>query len=162
MGELYTETGYVDPEYTEGDDVGIASGITGKVPIDFFISSGVLEESELIASIQNTLNGEDRFGLLQVPESGKLILVSKNGFVSFLGQSEALESRLTQLEEAVANIAENTIDMSVAMKAPDGTIIASPDVIKDGTSFTFVVPEEAAGALYSVTVDVDMCDGCGS
>ncbi len=46
------------------------------------------------------------------------------------------------------------------MKAPDGTIIANPTVVKDGATFTFDVPDEVAGAEYSVVLSVGEFMSC--
>ena len=153
------ENGCVESGCIEGSGF-VLPDFDNNPKISFYLSKGEMSEENLIAQIKDVITGEDRIGIAFVPESRKISLVTENGAISFLGQSEEVENRITQLEQRITNILSGCINVAVQMKAPDGTIIANPTVVKDGATFTFDVPDEVAGAEYSVVLSVGEFMSC--
>ena len=54
----------------------------------------------------------------------------------------------------VVNFVANALSVNVSLKAPDGTILASPVVQRDGTTFSFDVPPELSGIEYGVVIEI--------
>lgn len=144
MADEYVESGYVE-DYVEGDTAAFEAVIdtafdfkNNAVGIVHFVSSGNLSEAEIVSDIRNKLDG--RLGLLFAPEMGAIMLISENGIQKFMGGGIG--------------------DMNVQIKAQDGTIIATPEVVRDGTTFTYTVPENMSDTAYDVSIHVSVCDGC--
>lgn len=155
MAGSYVDSGYVEVGYVEGDSI-IPIDIGDSTKLDFVISKNTLTESDLIAEVQKSIEG---MAVLFIPENNKISLVTKNGSISFLGSSDEIAERITNIENFIQNIGDN-LDVSVSMNAPDGTLIASPTVVKDGATFTYTVPTEVSGAEYSVVIDITSCYDC--
>lgn len=170
----YVENGYTEQGYFEGDftitdgnkklKVAIVGNTNSdKSALDSLI--GTLADDELVFAIstqtghnflvnntgyiQLTTSLEDLYRL-QTDLNYRLTSLEKN--VNNTQIPIDLEERLTTIENKLANCQVNL--KSVTMTAPDGTVIATPDIVHDGTKFTFTVPEEAAGTQYSVVVEV--------
>jgi len=155
MAESYVESGYVEAGYVEGDSI-IPIDIGDRTKLDFVISKNTLSETDLISEIQGDIDG---VVVLFIPESNKINLVTENGSVSFLGSSEEIIERISNIEYFIQNVTDN-LNASVSMQAPDGTLIASPEVTKDGSTFTYTVPENVSGAQYDVVIDITSCYNC--
>jgi len=149
----YVESGYVEPGYIEGDD--ILGDISGKVKLKFFINK---TENEIGYSDVDGLE-DDEVGLFYSPLLRSFSLGTKNGLSKFIGQDEALIQRVSALEDALANI-DLHLNANVQMVAADGTILATPQVVKNGTTLTFTIPQELSGAEYSVSMNVSVCEDC--
>lgn len=154
----YVENDYVEGDYVEGG--GIVPTDAEQTPLKFFISNGTFEEVDLIANAKAGL-GDNEMGLLYIPELSKIMLLSTLGEISFLGHSETIDAKIIELENRIEEISNDIVAVSVVMKAPDGTVIATPTVVRDGTTFSYQVPEIVSGAEYEVVLSVDVCDGCG-
>jgi len=133
----YVESGYVNSGYVEGDTVTFDIG-SGAISLKHFISTGAVSEEDVISGIRDSITTNE-VGLLYMPITGKILLVSQNSIATFLG---------------------GVGDMIVQMKAPDGTVIATPDVVRDGTTFTYTIPASMSDTEYSVSIDISTCDGC--
>lgn len=60
------------------------------------------------------------------------------------------EAFLDSLVSAIVN----RLNVKVNMVAPNGTILASPTVTRDGTTFAFDVPPELSGIEYGVSIEI--------
>jgi hypothetical protein len=166
----YVEQGYTEPGYIEGDVVDIIpENIGDSTKVKFFISGGGLPIDDACSDILSKIG--DDFALMFAPRENAIMLGSSKGFVSFLGSDSSLKNRIAKLEKRVTEVYKNferivddakedikNINIRVEMKAPDGTVIAQPEITREGATFTFSVPEEIAGALYNVELSVTGCN----
>jgi len=171
--DAYVESGYIESGYIEGDIINILPEDIGeRTSLKFFISKGKQDVAGLTEEISKSIG--DDVAVLFVPEQNKMMLGGANGFISFFGSDKTLATRVSKIETDFNNAMESFRDearsimnqarediknvyVNVVMKAPDGTIIARPDVIKDGANFSYSVPEEVAGAVYSVEFEISGC-----
>jgi len=154
MSNAYVESGYVDPSYFLGASI---VGGDGSLRIKFYIAKGDVDLSDTAERISSELN-DDECCFLMIPDAGKSCFVGNGGF-SLLGGD------LTEIIQRVDKI-ENTMqqninpDISVSMVAKDGTVLATPEITKDGADYVFSVPENVSSAGYDVVLTVSPCTEC--
>lgn len=152
----YCAKGYVKANYIEGDTIIMG---TGNVPLNFIVSSGELPESEVVDAATAKVEGTEEIALVYLPEASKIIMVTAEGSSSFLGDPDSILGRINEaekdIEELKASMRDVTVNMGVVMTSPDGTVLASPIVTREGSKFIFSVPPELSGIQYDVVIDVE-------
>ena len=149
---VYVDGGYVEDGYLADEPKPYGD----RVKIRFFVSFDGNFDAE---GIKNTLSA-DEVGLLYSPGSGKFMFIDAGGvseFVSGALDMDAIKSALlsdSDFLDEMRKLILGSMQMQVTFLAPDGTVLATPEVERDGTAYLISVPDELAGAAYSVSIEV--------
>jgi len=168
MSSNYVDGRYVENGYFEGS----INLMSGSKRMKFFVS---LKTDDIDLDKQAVIDGisENEIGVLYAPLIETMFMTDGEIFFKFGGDVNAEDVvNIVKNSDTVVNLISNTVIESIAanetfvnsvaaalavtasVKASDGTTVGTLEIVKDNTSFSFVVPQELSGTEYSVVVDV--------